>query len=357
MKFLYVGAGKPYPFDRHIVDGLRDNGHEIDELSEDSEGFGKYRKLIKNLREAKKKGGAKYDAIFVGFACPLFVPVVRLCSGRGARVIFNAVSSQYEANIVSRDVRAWSVQALKWWLVDFVSFRLSWKVLLESEAQADYVRRLWFIPRRKAVKAWSGLNEKDFFYEAGLPKRDKFTVLFRGRFLPESGIDTVIKAAKILENSDIEFVVVGHGFWYKEVNRLRQELSPKNATFLTKPLPIADLRRLMQSCRLSLGQMADHPRLDRTLPCKLFESLAMRLPYLTARNPAVLELLKENETCFCSEPGDPEDLAAKILHLRDRPEELDRVADNGYRLYKDKLTSKRLADEIIKSCFETAATP
>ena len=36
-------------------------------------------------------------------------------------------------------------------------------------------------------------------------KNDKFTVLFRGRFLPEAGVKHILEAAKILEKKGVNF--------------------------------------------------------------------------------------------------------------------------------------------------------
>ncbi len=345
MKFLYVNTRNIYPHDRHIIDGLRQNNHEVIELEENNPGMKKYLNLAKRLLSDR----AKYDAIFVGFPTPLFIPIVWLFSMN--KIIFNYVSSQYESNIVSRGVKAVSFQALKWWLVDIVSCHLSWRVLAESQNQIEYTRRLCLLRRSKLIRSWSGLNEKEFLYDPSIAKNLNFTILFRGRFLSESGIDTVIKAAKILEDSNISFLIMGEGHLYKIVNHLMETLHPKNIEMVNRTLPIEDLRRKMQQCHISLGQMADHPRLNRTLPCKSFESLAMRLPYLTARNKAILELLKEDETCFCANPGDPEDLAKKILFLRDHREILERVTKKGYELFRNNLTAKHLADKIIEGCY------
>src|SRR3990167_9922983 len=91
MKFLYISTGDKYPPDKHLMDGLLENGHDVFELTEKEAGVGKYVRFAGRFR--KKRG--PYDAIIVGFALPLLVPVVRCMSGK--KIIFNAVSSQYEA--------------------------------------------------------------------------------------------------------------------------------------------------------------------------------------------------------------------------------------------------------------------
>ena len=194
-----------------------------------------------------------------------------------------------------------------------------------------------------------GVDENVFFFDPEIKKYTEFTVLFRGRFLPESGILTVIEAAKMLEDKGVKFLVIGHGFMYREVGALMKKLAPKNLTMLSETLPPKELRKKMLACHISLGQLARHPRLERTLPGKLFESLALKLPYLTGRNKGVLELLQDNETCITTDPENAPMLAEKILFLKTHPETLQRITENGYALYREKLTSKILVKDLLEN--------
>ncbi|MEK7180166.1 MAG: glycosyltransferase family 4 protein [Patescibacteria group bacterium] len=346
MKFLYINTGNKYPPDKHLVDGLRENGQEVFELIENEQGLSKYI----NFTHRFWKNKYSFDVIIVGYGLPFLVPIVRFMSLQ--KIIFNAVSSQYEANIISRSTDGpWSLIALKWWLVDFISFHFSSKILLESNAQINFVRKYFLVSKNKLILSWMGVDEEVFFRDSNIEKNQKFTALFRGRFLPESGILTVIEAAKKLEDKDVQFLIIGHGFMYREVNALMEKLAPKNIEMINEKLPIEKLREKMLQCHISLGQLADHPRLSRTLPCKLFESLALGLPYLTGRNAGVLELLKENETCFAVLPGNADDLAQKILFLKNNPDTLEKIALQGRELYKEKLTSRQLAKEFVMDCF------
>ncbi|MDE2021697.1 MAG: glycosyltransferase, partial [Patescibacteria group bacterium] len=65
----------------------------------------------------------------------------------------------------------------------------------------------------------------------------------------------------------------------------------------------------------------------------------------------VLEILKEDETCLTVKPGNADDLAEKILYLRNNPEVLRKISEQGYNLSKERLTSRKLADEFVLACF------
>ena len=171
--------------------------------------------------------------------------------------------------------------------------------------------------------------------------------MFRGQFLPESGVEYVVRAAKILENENINFVIHGGGQNDDKIKKLIEELRPGNIKLMIDFLPAEELRTLMQKCHLSLGQLSNHPRLKRTVPHKCYESLAMKLPYLTASNIGVLELLTPDETCLTCNPADAGSLAKKILWAKNHPREIEMIAENGYQLYQTKLKSNILARNLL----------
>ena len=167
-------------------------------------------------------------------------------------------------------------------------------------------------------------------------------------FLPEAGADIAIRAAKELEGTGIKVRIIGRGLLKKDMENLVQELKPTNVELITEMLPIEELRKKMLECHLSLGQLANHPRVHTTIPHKVFESMAMKLPYLTGDNKGVMEFLTDGETCFTVPPGDYHALARKILVLKDRPKELEQVAENAYQLYQREFPPKILAWKLLE---------
>jgi len=103
----------------------------------------------------------------------------------------------------------------------------------------------------------------------------------------------------------------------------------------------------MLSCHISLGQFADHERLDRTIPHKAFESLALGLPYVTARAKGILEILRDGENCFMTNPADSKALSEKIIQIKNELSATQKIRNNGFDLYKSNFTPDILAKKII----------
>ena len=341
MNILYIGRSKlNHSVNAVYIKGLRSNGVAVRELFI---GRNEYFDLIKYLFKHKNS----FDVVFIGYDSPLLVCLAKLFSTK--KVVYNALCSVYERLIVSRELASrFSVKAVYYWLSDLLASHSADLIMVETDRQARYFKKLFFLPKSNVFKAWTGVDD-DVFYR-NLPAIDKFpvfTTVFRGQFVPESGVECVVKAAKILENEDINFIIHGGGQNTVTVKKLIERTAPKNLKLVTDFLPAEELRNLMQKCHLSLGQLSDHPRLERTIPHKCYESLAMRLPYLTAANKGVLELLEPGKTCVECKPADAEDLAEKILWAKNNPDKLDKIAEDGFQLYKENLRSDILAKNLL----------
>ena len=166
--------------------------------------------------------------------------------------------------------------------------------------------------------------------------------------MPESGAEYVVQAAKILEKEDVKFIIKGGGLHWDKLREMIKELNPQNLELKLDFLDNDELSSLMQKCHLSLGQLSDHPRLIRTIPHKCYESLALKLPYLTVKNSGVLELLRPDETCLVCESADARSLANAIMNAKNNPNKLEIISTNGYNFYAQHLRSHILAGNLLK---------
>ena len=294
-----------------------------------------YRRIRKNV-----------DLIIAGYDSPGLAILARLFSRK--RVVYNAVLSIYERMIVSRAMAArFSIKSFYYWLSDFLAVHLSHLIMLESNSQISYFHQIFGVSKNKCFRAWIGADEDRFFYDPNIAKPTIFTVVFRGGLLPEAGAEYIVKAAKLLENENLKITMHANDQELPKIKKMIEDLKPKNLQLITEFLSDEDLRILMQKSHLSLGQLSAHPRLQRTIPHKCYESLAMKLPYLTAANPGILELLTPEQTCLICDPANAQSLAEKILWAKNNYPFVEKIAENGYELYQNKLRSMVLAKKLL----------
>lgn len=347
MKLCYFGLYDP-DFGRNKVymSGLRQNGVDIVECRDTSPGLAKFWNLFKKHSVIVKSGG--YDAMIVGYPGHLVVPFAKILSKKP--VVFDALCTLYEGEVISRGRYRFNIFMKGWiMLVDFLAAKSADIILVETNAQRDYFIKRFSLKPEKVVRVFTGVDEDIYNSNIQIVKRSKFTAVFRGRFLPEAGVRYVVQAAKSLENAGVDFLIIGGGLVEGEVWKQVQELKPQNLEWIREILPPEVMARKMAECQVSLGQFEDHERLGRTIPHKAFESLALGLPYMTGRSAGIQELLTEGKDCLMVDLADADDLAAKVLMLKDQPELAKDIAKNGHEVYETKLAPSILAKGIISA--------
>jgi|SRR3989344_1487785 len=342
MKICYFGIYTP-DFGRNNVylSGLKANGIEVVECRDTSPHILKYWRLWQKHEAIKNQ----YDVMIVGYPGHLVVPIAKLISRK--KVVFDALCTLYEGEMISRGKYRFNFIMRGWLLlVDWLAVRCADQILVETNAQKDFFVKRFSLNSNKVARIFTGV-EDDFLYDPLIKKRSKFTAVFRGQLLPEAGVRHIIMAAKILENEDIDFLLIGNGRLERDIQSIINKLHPKNLTRISSYLNREELIKKMQECHVSLGQFEQHERLKRTIPHKAFESFALRLPYITGDTPAIREIVGDGENAFLVPLADPEALALKILFLSKHKEVLEQVADKAFQYSKNNLSPKRLAEEIV----------
>ncbi len=345
MRICYINITKKIPpRDAVYLKGLEKNGCEILYCNDNSNGF--FKKIWQILKKHSQIKN-NYDILWVGYTAHTLVPIARLMTSK--KVVFNALGSLYEGKIISRNqAQKFSIKSTYYWLVDFLAFHSASISLVESDKQKIWLEKKFYIRSEKLMTALTGADDSIFLNQSPQNKLPTFCVLFRGGFLPESGVEYAARATKILQNENIKFRIIGNGMMANEVKTILGSFDSKKVEWITENLEQSDLTKMMRECHLSLGQLSDHDRLLRTIPHKAFESIAMKIPYLTARNPGVLEILEENKTCACCNPADPQDLADKILLIKNNYGRYQEISENAYKLYVREMSSEVLAKKVLE---------
>jgi len=326
---------------RIYIKGLKENGVEILECRDDSKGFLKYWRLFN--KHAKIR--SSYDFMIVGYPGHAVVWFAKLLSKK--KVVFDALCTMEEGVLISRQQYKYlSIKALYIKFIDWLAVKCADIVLVESEEQRKYFENK-FGKSDKYKVVYTGADDSVFYKDENIKKKEKFTVVFRGKFLPEAGVKYIIETAKLLEDQNVDFIIIGNGWLEDNLKFKISNLKLKNLELITENLSYDELRKKMLECHISLGQFEDHERLKRTIPHKCFETLALGLPYITARTEPIAEILKDGESVLFVNPADPKDLAEKILYLKNNYELAKKIGDNGYKIYQNKFTPHMLAQKML----------
>ena len=351
MRVLYFGVyNSNYARNKVLINGLKENGHEIVECRERARAFWKYPKLV--FKYLKIRG--KFDIMIVGFCGQEVMFLARLLTRKP--IIFDAFMSHYGGYIIDRGYFAKNSWRAKYYkFLDTWSCKLASIVLLDTQAHIDFFVKEFNLSRDKFRRIWIGADDSIFYpvlngEDGKMKNHFSFSVLFFAGFAPLQGVKYIIKAAKILEKEDVVFNLVGAGQEKPEAISLAKTLGLKNIIFKDMATP-SDLKGMIIEADACLGIFGDTPKTSLVIPNKVYESLAMRKPVITADTEAIRELFDEHDLLLVKS-ANPESLAAGIMRLKNNPSLRDSLAQSGHQKFVEFASPKVLGRELTKIIIE-----
>lgn len=165
---------------------------------------------------------------------------------------------------------------------------------------------------------------------------DRFVVMHSGNMGLSQGLEHVVEAAGRLRNfPEIQFVFVGDGVKRSALETQAQGLGLRNVRFLPYQ-PKERLRESFASADLFVVSLK-RGLAGYIVPSKLYGILAAGRPYVAAveEESEVAAITQKYECGLLAQPGNPEDLAEKILTL-----------------YHDRALARRLGANARQAAFE-----
>jgi len=250
---------------------------------------------------------------------------------------------------LSRGVRIRSAFKLPTvYLLDFLSFHSAHIIIVESKAQLHRVNRLFALPKKRLKVRFTGVNESAFIEPhtttlkiAKLNKHkdlnsNRITVLFRGRINTESGIESIIAAARVLEN-EVDFIFVTGQ--HKMLLNL-----PSNCLSLID-ITENEMAQIYGKADIALGQISSHSRLSYTIPHKAFEAGYFGKCYVSPGSLGLLELYPDSSIYLINDAS-TESLVAAIRILKD---------DNIRRSFEKRINEtyqRKASQKVLNTEFE-----
>ncbi|PIR41801.1 MAG: hypothetical protein COV30_01240 [Candidatus Yanofskybacteria bacterium CG10_big_fil_rev_8_21_14_0_10_37_15] len=349
MRVLYFGTYDPdYSRNAILIKGLRENGIEVLECRDRTRSFLKYINLF--FKHIKFIG--KYDLMIVGFPGQEVTFLAKIITLKP--IVLDIFTSHFMGYIIDRKRYALnSFRARYFRFLDKWSCRLADLILLDTQAHINYFVDEFKLTDKKFKKIWLGART-DIFRPVDLNQNnsgDPFLVLFWGSFIPLQGVEYIITAAKILEKENIVFNLIGRGQTYVKNKKFAESLGLKNINFLGR-ISNGELTDFIRKSDVCLSTFGPGIKSEITIQNKIFETLSSKRPLVTARTEAVLELFNDREHLLLCNKTDAQDLADKILELKNNAVLRRKIAENGYKFFKNNLTEKILGAKLARILIE-----
>ena len=211
-------------------------------------------------------------------------------------------------------------------------------ILRTWENQVDVYIALTEFARKKFVQG--GLPEEKIVVKPNFVHPDPGDgehkgnfALFVGRLSAEKGIRIMLSAWRLLKSVPLK--IVGDGPLMSEVK----------AQIEREQLAIEVLGRRPREEVFSLMRQASFLLFPSEwyegFPVTIAEAFACGLPVLTSRLGAMAELVEDGQIGLLFEPGNPEDLAARVAWAWTHPEEMRRMGNAARQEFEEKYTAEK----------------
>ncbi len=209
-------------------------------------------------------------------------------------------------------------------LVDSLSLKLCDAILVDTQANGQYLVSVFQVPPSVVRILPVGADEAVFSptqVEAcdsvqSIGQTGVLRILFYGKMIPLQGVETIVRAAKLLENQlDMHFDIVGTGQVYSAVRSLAEALALTNINFVDH-VDYDALPRIISDSDIILGIFGATDKAARVVPNKVFQAMAMGAAIITRDSPAARDVLRDGESALLIPPNDPAALAQAIQRLR-----------------------------------------
>jgi glycosyltransferase involved in cell wall biosynthesis len=247
------------------------------------------------------------------------------------------------------------------WTVKFWNWmnRRTWnrakKIIVLSQTMKEEIlaKHPHLAHKIKIISNWADPNwivplEKDknwFAQEYELTK--KFTVLYSGNMGRCHDLETILEAARHLQNEPFQFVFIGGGAKYESSIAKAQEWGLENCLFL----PYQDREVLpfsLTACDLSLVSVAEKMS-GVVAPSKLYSVLATGRPLaVISDSHCFLREIVEKIQCGISfANGDSQGLAQFIREMAEKPELAQAMGQAGRNYLTSHCTLDTIADQYV----------
>ena len=208
------------------------------------------------------------------------------------------------------------------------------------------------IPEEKLEVIPNGVNVEDFEVSKEEVERvrkkyglEGVVVMFAGTVTPRKGVFELIRAAEILNNKDVLFLIVGNLNLDREYAQKVMEyarIKGINAKF-TGFVPYEDLKALYSACDVFVL-----PSFEEGHGIALTEAMASEKPLIGSNVGGIPMQIKDGWNGFLVEPGNEKQLAEKIEYLIENEEERAIMGKNSRKLAKEEFDWEKIAEKYLR---------
>ena len=187
------------------------------------------------------------------------------------------------------------------------------------------------------------LNYPDINFLTPFQKRDRalqepYHIFYVGGLMRERCLDTMLDALLLLvERIDIQIHIVGdHHSAIEKADILRRVEKLDGRVHFYGRMPAEKAFAISRKCQLGLALLRPVPNYLHSYPSKIFEYMAIGLPFVVSNFPLYETIVSGDTGGVCADPENPSEVADAILGLLTDVDRYKLLQQNGIKRSLDK---------------------
>jgi glycosyltransferase involved in cell wall biosynthesis len=296
---------------------------------------------------------SKPDVVFVYAPSPLLqaLPALALARLKGCPMVLWVQDLWPDSLEATGYVRNRLILSMVRWVVRFIYQRTD-LILISSRPFAGSIASL--APKSRIVYYPNSVDavfrNPDAGLKPSLPALDEgFSVVFAGNVGAAQAMNVIVEAAaRLLENRDIRFVILGSGSELEWVSQQVRERGLNNVHIAGR-FPVEAMPHLLSKASVLLVTLADWPIFAATVPNKIQAYMAVGLPIIACMNGEGARLVAEADAGLAVPAEDSGALANAVLRLHGMSEaQRTRLGANAQAYFREHFDHEKLVTELIE---------
>lgn len=222
-------------------------------------------------------------------------------------------------------------------------YRAADRILITSESFRDYLQTQFQIGDDRIVYHPQYANVTQIPQRS--PDQKNVNLVFAGNIGTAQSIDTILKAAKHLEDvKALRWHIVGDGSELENCKEMAAKLGLSNVIFHGRK-PQSEIPEYMAMADGLLLTLTADPVISMTLPGKTQTYMASGKPIIAAANGEIPRVIAASCCGFCAPAEDAEALAGAVRDFMAHPDRRS-LGENGKRYYQQHFSRERFMDAL-----------
>ena len=179
-----------------------------------------------------------------------------------------------------------------------------------------------------------------------IPDDDNFKIAFTGNIGRAQGLEILPKAAAILKDEKIKFIIVGDGRYQSEFENQIENLGVKDKFVMIPRVQAEKIPEILSACDAGFISFSKGQLWEKTIPAKLQSYMACGKAIAASASGETQRIIEEAGCGTCSALGDSEALARNIKDLIKADIKL--LGQNSRKYFENHFNKKILMDEMDK---------